>query len=271
MASIKKRKYKRGYTYLAQVKRLGFRTMTKSFDTKNEAKKWARTMERKLDQGEVFDYSQASRLTLRDLLDRYINENKHRAKKSWRMEEYRVGYIKQDTIADCNCLRLSSKHLVEFRDRRLETVSNSTFNKDLSFLSQVIETAIHDWEIGFPSNPCKTVRRVASPPPRNRVFKGDEEHRLLEASVLTNLHGKSNHYIKPMIIFSIETAVRQGELLKIRYHDIDFSKCLLSLNDTKNGEDRVIPLSNKAIMILKSLPGCGIISSFFIISSTLFI
>jgi len=254
MASIKKRKYKRGYTYLAQVKRLGFRTMTKSFDTKNEAKKWARTMERKLDQGEVFDYSQASRLTLRDLLDRYINENKHRAKKSWRMEEYRVGYIKQDTIADCNCLRLSSKHLVEFRDRRLETVSNSTFNKDLSFLSQVIETAIHDWEIGFPSNPCKTVRRVASPPPRNRVFKGDEEHRLLEASVLTNLHGKSNHYIKPMIIFSIETAVRQGELLKIRYHDIDFSKCLLSLNDTKNGEDRVIPLSNKAIMILKSLP-----------------
>jgi integrase len=86
------------------------------------------------------------------------------------------------------------------------------------------------------------------------VFKGDEEHRLLEASVLTNLHGKSNHYIKPMIIFSIETAVRQGELLKIRYHDIDFSKCLLSLNDTKNGEDRVIPLSNKAIMILKSLP-----------------
>ena len=58
----------------------------------------------------------------------------------------------------------------------------------------------------------------------------DEEHRLLEASVLVNLHGKSNHYIKPMIIFSIETAVRQGELLKIRYHDIDFSKCLLTFS-----------------------------------------
>ena len=254
MASIKKRKYKRGYTYLAQVKRLGFRTMTKSFDTKNEAKKWARTMERKLDQGEVFDYTQASRLTLRDLLNRYIKENKHRAKKSWRMEEYRVGYIKQDTIADCNCLRLSSKHLVEFRDRRLETVSNSTFNKDLSFLSQVIETAIHDWEIGFPSNPCKTVKRKADPKPRSRVFKGDEEHRLLEACVLVNIHGKSNPYLKPMVQFAIETAVRKGELFKIKYNDIDFTKCLLSLNDTKNGEDRVIPLSNKAIMILKSLP-----------------
>jgi integrase len=245
---------KKGYTYLAQVKRVGFKTVSKSFDTKDQAKKWARSIDRKLDQGEVFDYSQASRLTLRDLLDRYFSENKHRAKKGWRMEEYRSGYIKEDTIADTNCLRLSHKHLVEFRDRRLQTVSNSTFNKDLSFLSQVIETAIHDWEIGFPSNPCKTVKRKADPKPRSRIFKGDEEHRLLEACVLVNKHGKSNPYLKPMVQFTIETAVRKGELFKIKYNDIDFDNCLLHLYETKNSEDRVIPLSKKAIMILKSMP-----------------
>jgi len=170
MAHITRRKFKKGYSYLAQVKRVGFKTVSKSFDTKDQAKKWARSIDRKLDQGEVFDYSQASRLTLRDLLDRYISENKHRAKKGWRMEEYRSRYIKEDTIADTNCLRLSSKHLVEFRDRRLQTVSNSTFNKDLSFLSQVIETAIHDWEIGFPSNPCKTVKRKSDPKPRYSFY-----------------------------------------------------------------------------------------------------
>jgi integrase len=254
MAQIVRRKFKKGFTYLARVKRVGFRTVSKSFNTKEQAKKWSRTIERKLDQGEIFDYTQASRLTLSDLIDRYIKENKHKAKKGWLMEESRARYIKEDTISDCNCLRLSSKHLVEFRDRRLQKVSNTTFNKDLSFLSQVIETAIHDWEIGFPSNPCKSVKRIPNSRPRNRVFKGDEEHRLLEASVLVNLHGKRNTYLKPMIQFSIETAVRQGELLKIKYQDIDFNKCLLHLNDTKNSEDRVIPLSNKAIMILKSLP-----------------
>ena len=248
MAHIRKVKYKSTVSYNCIVKRVGFKTISRNFDTKIGAKKWARTIERKLDQGEVFDYSQASRLTLRGLLDRYINENKHRSKKGWRMEEYRSGYIKEDTIADCNCLRLSSKHLVEFRDRRLKTVSNSTFNKDLSFLSQVIETAIHDWEIGFPSNPCKTVKRKADPKPRSRVFKGDEEHRLLEACVLVNIHGKSNPYIKPMIQFAIETAVRKGELFKIKYNDIDFNKSLLHLYETKNSEDRIIPLSTKAIM-----------------------
>ena len=254
MAHIRKVKYKSTVSYNCIVKRVGFKTISRNFDTKIGAKKWARAIERKLDQGEVFDYSQASRLTLRDLLDRYISENKHRAKKGWRMEEYRSGYIKEDTIADCNCLRLSSKHLVEFRDRRLKTVSNSTFNKDLSFLSQVIETAIHDWEIGFPSNPCKTVKRKADPKPRSRVFKGDEEHRLLAACVLVNIHGKSNPYLKPMVQFAIETAVRKGELFKIKYNDIDFDNCLLHLYETKNSEDRVVPLSSKAIMILKSMP-----------------
>ena len=90
MAHIRKVKYKSTVSYNCIVKRVGFKTISRNFDTKIGAKKWARAIERKLDQGEVFDYSQASRLTLRDLLDRYINENKHRSKKGWRMEDNRL-------------------------------------------------------------------------------------------------------------------------------------------------------------------------------------
>ena len=57
-----------------------------------------------------------------------------------------------------------------------------------------------------------------------------------------------------MVQFSIETAIRQGELLKIRYDHINWNKRLLTLYDTKNGEDRTIPLSQKAFLILSSLP-----------------
>ena len=74
MAHIRKVKYKSTVSYNCIVKRVGFKTISRNFDTKIGAKKWARAIERKLDQGEVFDYTQASRLTLRGLLDRYINE-----------------------------------------------------------------------------------------------------------------------------------------------------------------------------------------------------
>jgi integrase len=57
-----------------------------------------------------------------------------------------------------------------------------------------------------------------------------------------------------MVQFSIETAIRQGELLKSRREHVNWEKRTLTLYDTKNGEDRTIPLSQKAFSILSSLP-----------------
>ena len=59
---------------------------------------------------------------IKDLLKRYLKEHKHKHKKGWRMEEYRVGYMLKDPIVDVNLLQLSSKDIAEFRDRRLEVV-----------------------------------------------------------------------------------------------------------------------------------------------------
>ena len=249
MATIRRRKFKFKVSYTCQVRRKGFRTIIKSFDTRKQAQKWARGIERKLDMGDFSDYSEASKLTLGDLLKRYRAENKHRLKKDWKNEEYKIGYILKDTISDTNCLRLSTRHLSEFRERRLMSVTGSTFNKDLSFISSVIQSAINDWGIYFPSNPCRSMKREKESKPRTRVLEDNEQTELLEACALVN-----NIYLKPMVAFSIETAIRQGELLKIRYGNINFRNRTLLLTDTKNGEDRTIPLSEKAFLILQSQP-----------------
>ena len=78
MAYIRRAKYKSKVSFQVQVRRKGFKTIVKSFDTRTEAKKWARTIERELDQGNCIDYSEANRLTLGDLFKRYIRENKHK-------------------------------------------------------------------------------------------------------------------------------------------------------------------------------------------------
>jgi len=159
MATFFKRKHKSKTTYAVQVRRKGFRTVSKSFDTRTEAKRWARNMEAKLDRGDYSDYTEASKLTLGDLFNRYIRENKHKKKKQWRYEEYRKDQLLKDTISDINLLRFSTKHLAEFRDRRLKVVKASTFNKDFNFISVCISTAINDWGIYIPHNPCKLMNR----------------------------------------------------------------------------------------------------------------
>ena len=90
MATIQKRKYLNKTSYQVRIRRLGIKTITKSFLTKTEAKRWSRSMETKLDKGDYSDYSTASKVTLGDLFKRYINEEKHKKKKQWKNEEYRL-------------------------------------------------------------------------------------------------------------------------------------------------------------------------------------
>jgi len=145
MAYIKRRKYKSKVGYQAIVRRKGFKTSVKSFETKTDAKKWARAIERKFDTGNFTDYSEASKFLLSDLFKRYISEKKHKRLSSSKMYEFRIKILLKDTISDFNLLRLSSKHLAEFRDRKLLEVGNATFNKYLSLISVVVDTAMQDW------------------------------------------------------------------------------------------------------------------------------
>ena len=163
MSSIYKRKHKHGTTYRCQVRRKGFKTIMKTFHTKSEAKKWGRAMERELDQGHYIDLSEANRLTLADLFKRYLREDKHKRIKSWRMHEFRIAILLKDTISDTNLLRLSSKHLSEFKDRKRKEVGPSTWNKYLSLISVVIDTAMKDWGIYLPNNPVRNADREREP------------------------------------------------------------------------------------------------------------
>ena len=233
----------------AVVRRKGIKTITKSFISKAECSKWARNIERELDRGNFIDFSEAQRVTLGEILQRFIREEKHKKIKSWRMYEFRIGILLKDTISDTNLLRLSSKHLSEFKDRKRKEVGPSTYNKYLSLISVIIETAIREWGIYLPNNPVRNAEREKEAIPRNRTLVGDEYQRLMEACSLSD-----NTYLPYLVQFSIETAMRKGEVLASRYEDINFANQTLTIPVTKNGEPRTIPLSSKAILILKSMP-----------------
>ena len=260
MATISRRKWSKKISYVAQVRRKGFKTLVKSFRTRTEAKKWGRAIERDWDQGKYIDYSEAQGFTLGEVMQRYIREDKHKQIKSWRMHEFRIAILLKDTISDTNLLRLSSKHLSEFKDRKRKEVGPSTWNKYLSLISVVIDTARRDWGIYLPNNPVHSGVRDKEPRPRDRTLVDDEYERLLQAcdqmkQVRFRKGDTAIHlYLKSMIIFSVETAIRQGELLAMRYDQFNFDKRTLHIPETKNGEPRTIPLSTKAIKVIQSVP-----------------
>ena len=248
MATFVRRKYRKGYSYRATVRRQGFKPMVKSFDNITDAKRWARKLEREIDLGNLTDYTEASKLTLGDIIKRYEIEDKHKDRKDESIKS-KIKNLLSDSISDINLLRLSSKHIAEYRDRVLKVWSPNTFNNHKSLLSVIIDTAITDWGIYIPYNPCKVIKRVAIPAARDRVLNLEEYERLLKACEVSKCI-----YLKSIVQFAIETTARQSEILKARREHINWQSKTITFFDTKNKDNRICALSETAFLILKTLP-----------------
>jgi hypothetical protein len=85
MASFRKRNSK----WEARVRRLGNKTICKTFTNIEDAKRWAREQESKLDKGIFEDLTIASKITLRELLLRYLKEVSIN-QKGYEIEKYKI-------------------------------------------------------------------------------------------------------------------------------------------------------------------------------------
>jgi Site-specific recombinase XerC len=64
-------------------------------------------------------------------------------------------------------------------------------------------------------------------------------------------------YLWPIIELALETAMRKGEILSVKWEHVYWNKRMLYLPDSKNGEDRWIPLTASALTVCEQLPKTG--------------
>lgn len=242
MASIRFRTHK----WQCRIQRQGFPVLSKAFDTKEDAQRWARGVERSMDLGE-YTSAETTTTTLADLIDRYKKEVTP-SKRGGEQEKYRLGVIKADKVASLNIKTITPAEVAAFRDRRLVKVKPITVLHDLCAMSAVFEHARLEWSYPI-ANPVRGIRKPSMGQGRDRRLNGNEEERLL-----AELQNCRSSWIKPLFQFSIETACRRSEALKLKWADVDLGKRIAVLRGTKNGDNRVIPLSGKAVLLLSTLP-----------------
>lgn len=244
MATVRK---KGDYQWHVQVRKQGYRTQTRTFTTKVDAERWGKETEIAIERGLFFDRTVAERTTLSSLIERYRQEvlpskrGKHFAP-ALRQLEAEFGPYAVSSI--------NSEMVSTFRNDRLKKVAASTAKKEINLLSSLIDLAGQEWGIPLAVNPCAMVKRPVEPKGRDRRLEGDEEARLLKACS----QSVAGQELTALVQVALETGARLGELLKLQWMDVNLGKQTARLLETKNGEDRVIPLSSKAREVLKSLP-----------------
>ncbi|EHJ95134.1 site-specific integrase [Agrobacterium tumefaciens] len=241
MATIRKLRGR----WQAQVRRRGMKPRCKSFDTKLEAEKWARDLEAQVDRfGAAPDTKILESTTLGQLLERYQREVSP-LKRGSVQEIQRIDVLRRHDLAYRTMIGLSQQDIASFRDERLLSVAPSTTVRELAILSHVIEVAMRDWGLPLSKNVVKLVRRPVIRNERSRRLAGNEEQRLLDAC-----GGGKIPFFKALLITAIETGMRRGEILGMRWCDISHNRRVITLAITKNGSGRQVPLSQRAFDVL---------------------
>ena len=244
MATITKRQNK----WQVRIRLSNTPTITKTFNLKSHAAQWAREIENKIVCGNLGAVVQPTNETLGEVLDKYLHQITPQ-KKSSEIETIRIKRLMREPIASVQICRLTPQHIAKFRDERLRHVSGTTALKDLSLLSHAITIAMREWGLPLSVNPVKQIAKPKQNAPRDRRLEEGEEERLLAACSKSR-----NPYYKALVVVAIETAMRRGEMLSLQRQHIDFEARTAFLPDTKNGYNRTIPLSNRAILQLIDIP-----------------
>jgi integrase len=118
--------------------------------------------------------------------------------------------------------------------------------KELTLISHLYFIARAEWGFEDLDNPVRYIRKPKLPKGRARRVSDYEINLLINNTDSLDL---------PFIIkLAIETGMRRGEIASVRWVDVDIQKRIIYLWDTKNGENRQVPLSSRAISTLESIP-----------------
>lgn len=241
---------KRGNKWQAQVRRSGHSPVSRSFLHRTDAERWARSKELDLDRTLLpSDPRILSRFTLGDLVRRYMDTVTPR-KRRHEIERIELKAFLRYPICSKKLSELRTADFAEYRDIRLKQIKPASLKRSLAPIRHLFRIAGEEWGLPINESPLAKLRLNAPDKPRDRRLRAGEYEKLLVAAQATR-----NEHILPIIQLALETGMRRGELLAIERHDIDLDQRLLRIPQTKNGHSRMIPLSLKAMALLRGYEG----------------
>ncbi|PWK31907.1 site-specific integrase [Cupriavidus plantarum] len=261
MATIRKRG---PFQWEAQIRRKGYPPQSKTFNTKGQADAWAAMIESEMARGVWISRSESEATTLQEALDRYENEILP-GKKGAEPERSVLRSWRSLKLAKRGLASIRSTDIAAERDSWLKLYKPATVLRRLAVLSHLFSIARKESGMESLSNPVELVRK---PQPNNartrRIADADAltievseergQERGSEEGELERIVAATGSALLPSIIWlAVETAMRRGEIIDLRWEHIDLKRRVAHLPATKNGSARDVPLSTKAVATLQVL------------------
>lgn len=267
MATIKKIKNKYGISYQVTIRIKPYKPIYKTFSdfnnpkkAKKEAEQWASKIEYDIKHGIYKQYNNPicsnrnNISTMQDLITffqndvaphRYRTPEKYSVMFNWWIDK--IGSVK---VKDLSSSMLSScKHLLStekiLKSNQKVVRGNNTINKYLMCLSAILTYAVKELEL-IDTNPLSKVGTLPKPDGRKRFLSIDEIQNLVSAC---KLH---SDFLYIFVLLALATGGRYSEILNLKIENFDFENNQVFFLNTKNKEDRGVPISSEILVTIKN-------------------
>lgn len=125
--------------------------------------------------------------------------------------------------------------------------SGGTVNRYIACLSRALSFAVKERRL-LERNPVSDISRKKEPRGRTRFLTDEERAALLDACTKSEWQP-----LHTLVLLAITTGARKGELIRLMWADVDLKKGRALVRETKNDEQRTLPLAGKALDALREL------------------
>jgi integrase len=190
-------------------------------------------------EGRYFDAVKAKSTKFEEMTDKYLKEHAHSrdARTVKTLLTFFAGYM----IA-----QITTRLIAEYRAMRLQSVKPATVYQELALLRRMFNVAIREWE-WCKDNPISRLSfSVGNRNARDRWLTLEEEKRLLEKAT-------NPVWLRTLLMVALHTGMRRGEILDLKWQNVDLLGRAIRVVKSKNGEKRTIPMSATLCAVLKSV------------------
>lgn len=257
-------------SFRAQVRVKGRPSESATFPNKKEAKEWAESIQTAIREGKHFPHAAAKRMTFDGLAKDYtetvlVECDKKEREKRTRQLNWWAGQFGGLSLAEVTSDRISkARDLLATEkftrgkprtDKKTGAItapkqykrSGATVNRYMATLSHALSFAVKERRL-LDRNPVTALARKKESRGRTRFLSDDERSALLDACAKSEWPA-----LRPLVLLAITTGARRGELISLRWADVELKTGRALVRQTKNGEQRTLPLAGKALEALREL------------------
>jgi len=222
--------------YITYYEPSGHRVKQKVGPSKKLAEAALKKIEVAIAEGKYLEVKKQHKIKFKDFASEYLELHSKVNNKTWKRSDLRNITVLNKAFSTYYLHELTPHLIEKFKAQRAKEVKPATVNRHLACLKSMFNKAIA-WGRFSGNNPVKGIK----------LFRENNQRlRFLEKEEISRLLASCNKYIKPIVIVALNTGMRKGELLGLKWRDVDFKRDIIHLYNTKNGEKREIPINDVA-------------------------